>query len=97
VGFPQRRGERKMVTVGSVWFSDTAGEVTVMAVQSYDAYTYVTYRRDGHKINEDPIDLTAFVLRFTAKSVKRHETKERAAEIQADPDSGKIRMVGWAG
>lgn len=95
MGFPQRRGERKLVVKGSVWTSDTYGDVTVMAVQSYGDLTYVTYRRDGRKSNEDPIDLTAFALRFTAKIVAKTEVKANAREIEADPDSGKIRSVGW--
>jgi hypothetical protein len=95
MAFPQRRGERKLVTVGSIW-TDGSTDVTVMAVKSFDEYVYITYRRDDRRTNEDPLDLTAFVHRYTAKSVRKSEAKRNLeAEIKADPDSGKIRSLGW--
>jgi predicted lipoprotein len=96
MAFPQRRGERKLVAVGTIW-TDGSTDVKVMAVQSWGDYKYVTYRKDGRRTNEDPIDIAAFTLRYTAKVVAKTEVKANAMEIKADPDSGKIRSVGWAG
>lgn len=92
---PARRGERKMIAVGSVWGNGST-TVTVRKVTQYGDYRYVTYRIDGRKTDEQPIDDHTFALRYDAKVVHKSEIKVTAQVIKAEDESGKTRNVTWA-
>lgn len=94
---PQRRGERKLIQVSSVW-TDGSNDVTVVSVQTYGEYRYITYRyTHKRKPEPQPLDELTFALRYDAKVVRKDEVKVLAKVASSPTDDGKIKHVGWAG
>lgn len=93
---PQRRGERKLITVGSVW-TNGSQDVVVTDVKRFDKYVYITYRLSNKRRPEPtPLDDMTFALRYDAKVVRKDEVKVMAQVAQRPDDSGKVKNVTWA-
>lgn len=92
---PQRRGERKLIQVGSVWTNHT-DDVTIVKVQDFGGYRYITYK-DSDGIMSAPMDDLTFALRYDAKIVHKPRLEATPEIRMKDENSGKVKNVTWVG